>query len=154
MISKAPNQILESVRAIKNVSADNSSNNGSPKLYRHKNSYSLDTNPSRNYSFNVAGVLIFLILIFGLLMVSRAEAQQIISKPDSLKVYTHSKTISIEARKDIDNLELWDLTREKRRLKFKPKNQSIKVNTQRLRKSTYQIVLYFGEEKKLIKFKV
>lgn len=100
----------------------------------------------------VSFFLIGFVLMLSLTIGTQVQAQQIVSKPESLKVYAQDQTIAIEARKEIDYLELWDMSKSKRRLKFKPKNQSIRVNTQRLKKSDYQIVLFFGNDTKLIKF--
>ena len=93
-------------------------------------------------------------MILSFTIIAPLRAQEIVSKPESLKVYTDRQTISIEAREEIDYLELWDVSKSKRRMKFKPNKQSIKVNTQRLKKSDYQIVLFFGNDTKLIKFTI
>ena len=122
---------------------------GPKNLERSHNSWT----PSKQESKMVRRILVGLVIL-SFTIIAPLRAQEIVSKPESLKVYTDRQTISIEAREEIDYLELWDVSKSKRRMKFKPNKQSIKVNTQRLKKSDYQIVLFFGNDTKLIKFTI
>lgn len=131
---------------MKHVARPSGSQNSERSIYDFTNSHALGNSIPR--------ILVYLIIIFGFGSINTLSAQEIKSKPESIKVYADNQTISIEARTDIDYLELWDVSKSKRRMKFKPNKQSIKVNTQRLKKSDYQIVLFFGNDTKLIKFTI
>jgi predicted transport protein len=92
----------------------------------------------------------FMVLVMAVID-ANAQSVEITQAPDSYKVYKNEyNMICIVAQEDIQLLELFGP--KKKRQSFKPKQQSIIVNTMRLKKGDYKITVKIKDSIQVIKF--
>lgn len=101
------------------------------------------------------GLIGIIISIIFAVLFGKAEAQTITQR-DGYKAYAKEKILIIEVKQDMDHVEMWGIRRKKPRrlLNFTPQDQTLRINTTRLKKGEYTVKIFINETTKIVKFKV